>query len=129
MHQRGREWPAAERQRRPNEVAPPDLEGGAAGDAGEHRDIEDADGDDGVHRPRPEQGGDQDRRQDGGKGEGEIDEPADQFVGPAAQRRRQQAERHAHRHAQPHRHRADRDRVARPDHDHGQDVAAEMIGA
>ena len=43
-----------------------------AGDAGEDRNVEDADGDDGVDRARPEDRGDHDRRQQRREGEDEI---------------------------------------------------------
>ena len=60
----------------------------AARDAGEHRDVEDADGDDGVDRARPEDRGDHDRRQQRREGEDEIVDAHQDLVEQAAARRR-----------------------------------------
>ena len=112
-----------------DEFARPDRQRAGAGDAGEDRDVEDADGDDGVDRARAEDRGDHDRREQGREGEDEIVEAHHRFVDEAAARRGQAAERHADAHADADRDQRHRDRVARADHDHRQHVAAEMVGA
>ena len=49
--------------------------------------VEDADGDDGVDRARPHDGGDHYGQQQGGEGEDQVVAAHDQFVDPAAARR------------------------------------------
>ena len=62
----------------------PLLQGARSSHTREHRYIENADGDDGIHRARSEHGRDQDREQQGGKGKHEIVAAHDQLIGGSA---------------------------------------------
>ncbi|OWK21680.1 hypothetical protein AJ88_18565 [Mesorhizobium amorphae CCBAU 01583] len=106
-----------------DEFARPDRQRAGSRHARKHRDVEDADGDDGVDGARPEDGGDHDRRQQGREGEDEIVHAHQHFVDKAAARRGEGAERHADTHADADRDQGHRNRVAGADHDHRQDVA------
>ena len=115
---------------RHDELALPQRQRGAAGDAGEDRDVEDADGDDRVDRPGPEDSCDQDGDNDGRKGKDQIIAAHDNFIHEApTPRRSPEPQWHARAHADPHCHQRHSDRGARADHDHAQNIAAKVIRA
>ncbi len=114
---------------RQDELARPDRQCAGARDAGEHRNVEDADGDDGVDGARPEDRGDHDCRQKGRERKDEIVQPHQRVVDETAARRGQRAERNAEAHADADGDERDRNRIASADHDHRQYVPAEMVGA
>jgi hypothetical protein len=112
-----------------DEFARPQRQRAAARDAGEDRNVEDADGDDGVDRAGAEDRGDHHRRQQGREGEDDVGGAHQHLVGDAAFCRRPAAERHADGHTDADRDQRHGDGIAAADHDHGEDVAAEMVGA
>ena len=71
-------------------VASPQLQRPAARDARKHRDIENADGDDGIDGAGTEHGGDQNRQQQGRKGKYQIVAAHHDLVDRAATRRAKQ---------------------------------------
>ncbi len=113
-----------------DEFAGPEADGGGAREAGENRNIEDADGDDGVDRPGSEDGGDEDCDQEGRKGEDEVVAAHDDLVGErAALGRSKEPERHAQPDTERNGDQRDRDGGAGADQNHGEDVASVLIGA
>jgi hypothetical protein len=77
----------------------------------------------------PEDGGDHDGRQQRGEGEDEIVDAHQRLVDKPTARCGKGADRHADTHADADRDQRHGNRVASADHDHRQDVAAEMVGA
>ena len=129
MLQRNAQPPLARHPRRPHEIARPQRQRAAARKAREDGYVEDADGDDGVDRPRPGDGGYEDGEKKRREGEDEIVGAHDDLVHEAALGRREEAERHARAEADAGRHQRDRDGVARAAEDHRKDVAAHLVGA
>ena len=100
-----------------------------AGDAREHRHVEDADGDDRGHQPGPVDRGQHDRREQRREGEGEVRQAHHRLLDPAALDRGEQAEGDAEGDADADRDQADGDRHPAADDQQRDDVAAEAVGA
>ena len=122
-------WPLAAGARGQHVLARPDGAGRGPRDAGKGRDVEDADGNDGVDNAGTENRRQHDGRQNSREGKGEVGQPHDQLLQPAAARRRQQAQRGAHRQADADRDQANQNRVARTHQQQGGDIAAKRVGA
>jgi hypothetical protein len=114
--------------RREHEIPGPQRQRGAARQPGEHRHVENADGDDGVDRAGPEDGGDHDRQQQRREGKDQIVAAHDDLVEQAAPAGGGiQPQRHADDHADADGDESHGNRHARADHDHRKHVAPEMI--
>ena len=107
----------------------PDGERTGAGDAGKNRDVEDADRNDGIDRAGTEDRGDHDGGQQRREGKDEIVQPHQGFVDEPSARRGPAAQRYAETQTDADGNQGNGNGVARTDHDHRQDVTAEMVGA
>jgi hypothetical protein len=112
-----------------HEIARPDGVGRGAGDAREHRDVEDADGDDRDDEPGAVERGQHDRREQRGEGEGEVGEAHHRLLDPAAACAGEQAQPDAEDEPDADGDEADQDRVLRADEQQRADVAPEAVGA
>ena len=112
-----------------HEVERPQRQRPAPHQTGKNGDVENTDSDDSVDRRRADNGRDHDRDQQRGKGEDQIVKAHHHVVEQAAPRcSGEQPQRHPAQHANPDGQQGDRDRGARADHDHRQNIPAEVIG-
>ena len=98
-------------------------------DPRKRRDVEDANGDDGVDDACPKHGGEHNGQQQGREGKREVGQAHDGFFHPALACRRQQPQRRAHAHADAHGDHPHQNGIARTHHEEREDVAPERISA
>ena len=111
-----------------HEVERPQRQRSGAHQPGKDGDVENADGDDGVDRRGADDGRDHDRDQQRGKGEDQIVETHHHVIEQATPGGSgEQPQRHPAEHANPDGKQSHRDRRASADHDHRQNIAAEMV--
>ncbi len=129
MFERNAQPSLARRPCRHDKFPRPDGIGRSAGEARKYGDIVKPDGEDGIDPAGAENRRQHDGGEDGGKGEGKIRHAHDQLFRPAAPRRRQQAEADPGEQSDRDGDHGNNNGILRPDHQHGDDVAAELVGS